>query len=262
MFLLVLIGILTGVTTVLFGFGGGFVTVPVIVWVVVANGGDDAGRVAVATSAVVMVVNAAIATSAARRDVLVLLRGRGRLLALLAGGGAMGAVITLGLPPDVASWGFVVYLAATIVDVLVRPGFLRPSRAALGSGPPIPDLLGAPIGAIAALLGVGGSVMTVPLLRRSGLPMGVAATLANPMTLAISIPATVVFLTASGHASSGGVLMIGVVDAGAAGLLLLGAVPAILMLRHWPPRIPDRLHAWAYLALLLAAALAMVARIA
>jgi hypothetical protein len=85
--------------------------------------------------------------------------------------------------------------------------------------------------------------------------------LANPLTLAVSIPATAVFLTAGGHASSGGVLMIGAVDAGAAGLLLLSAVPTIVLLRRRRPRIPDRVHAWAYLALLIAAAIAMIPRI-
>lgn len=49
MLVLVLIGILAGLTTVLFGFGGGFVTVPVIVW---ADGalGAAAPAVAVATA--------------------------------------------------------------------------------------------------------------------------------------------------------------------------------------------------------------------
>ena len=34
------------------------------------------------------------------------------------------------------------------------------------------------------------------------------------------------------------------------GALLLGALPVIALLRRRPPRIPDRAHAWAYLALL------------
>ncbi|MFD9152396.1 sulfite exporter TauE/SafE family protein, partial [Streptomyces diastaticus] len=56
------VGLLAGTTTVLFGFGGGFVTVPVVVWANAALGAD-AARVAVATSVVVMVVNAAFATA-------------------------------------------------------------------------------------------------------------------------------------------------------------------------------------------------------
>jgi uncharacterized membrane protein YfcA len=47
------VGLAVGVTTVLFGFGGGFVTVPIILLVDVSRGGD-AIRIAVATSALVM----------------------------------------------------------------------------------------------------------------------------------------------------------------------------------------------------------------
>lgn len=60
-------GCLSGVTTVLFGFGGGFVTVPVIAAVAGGSGGTDPLHVAVATSAVVMAVNSAGATAAGLR---------------------------------------------------------------------------------------------------------------------------------------------------------------------------------------------------
>lgn len=260
---LVLIGVLTGLTTVLFGFGGGFVTVPVIIWADAALG-SAAGTVAVATSAIVMVVNAAIATAATPRRVLVHLQGRAPLLALLAGGGLLGAVVALVVPATVSSWGFVIYVTVTILDTLARPGFLRPVRT-LHRDPSrvaIPTALGAPIGAVASFLGVGGSVMTVPLLRRSGLPMGQATALANPLTLAISLPAAIAFLTARHYAQvHGGVFPVGIVDLGAAALLLVGAIPVIVVLRRRPPRIPDRVHAWAYVVLLVVVLLAMVLRL-
>lgn len=79
------VGLLTGTTTVLFGFGGGFVTVPVVVWADSALGGE-ATRVAVATSVVVMVVNAGFATAVTPRRTLAALRGGGPLLLLLAAG--------------------------------------------------------------------------------------------------------------------------------------------------------------------------------
>ncbi|NEC72086.1 sulfite exporter TauE/SafE family protein, partial [Streptomyces rochei] len=82
---LLAIGLLTGLTTVLFGFGGGFVAVPVVVWAD-ASLGPDAVRVATATSALVMVVNAAFATAVTPRPVLAALRGSGPLLLLLAAG--------------------------------------------------------------------------------------------------------------------------------------------------------------------------------
>ncbi len=258
---LVLIGVLTGLTTVLFGFGGGFVTVPVIVWADAALG-PVAGTVAVATSAIVMVVNAAVATTATPRVVLARLRGRGTLLGLLAAGGLLGALAALAVPAAVPSWGFVIYVAVTIIDVLARPGFLRSADLARDdtSHRAIPTAAGAPIGAVASLLGVGGSVMTVPLLRRGGLPMGHATALANPLTLAISIPAALVFLFAQ-HTTNleRAVFSVGIIDLGAAALLLIGAIPVIVTLRRRPPRIPDRVHAWAYVVMLVVVFLAMIA---
>ncbi|MFE1610692.1 TSUP family transporter [Streptomyces albidoflavus] len=249
------VGLLTGTTTVLFGFGGGFVTVPVVVWADSALGGD-ATRVAVATSVVVMVVNAGFATAVTPRRTLATLRGGGPLLLLLAAGGAAGALTTRLAPAALTHWAFVAYTAVTLADVLLRPGFLRPRGQADASVPPrpLPALVGAPVGAVAAFLGVGGSVMTVPAMRRAGHPMRVAAALANPLTLALSLPAAALHLalasaTTPAPAVADGALA-GLVDLRAATALLLGALPVIALLRRHPPRVPDRVHAWAYAGLL------------
>jgi hypothetical protein len=53
------------------------------------------------------------------------------------------------------------------------------------------------------------------------------------------------------------VTLVGLVDLRAAGALFLGALPVIAVLRRRPPRIPDRLYAWTYVALLAAVAVAM-----
>lgn len=259
------IGLLTGLTTVLFGFGGGFVTVPVIVWAD-ARLGADAAHVAVATSAVVMIVNAFTATVATDRAVLRLLRRSGTLPAFLAVGGAAGALATRWTPASVTQWAFVAYLVVTIADVLLRPGFLhRPAgRTAAASAPGaaagrIRAPLGVPIGVAASFLGVGGSVMTVPLLRRLGHDMRTATALANPLTLAIAAPALVLFFGENARTpASAGVLLWGPVDLGAAAALLAGALPVIVVMRRRPPRIPDRLHAWSYLALLVLVTTAMI----
>lgn len=260
--LLLLIGAASGVTTVLFGFGGGFVTVPVMVWANTSLG-DDAPTVAVATSSAVMVVNAAVATAATRREVLRRLRGSTRLLLLLAVGGAVGAVLARAVPGPVITWLFVAYLVATITDVVLRRGFVRllppRPRAAGHAGErfAISAALGLPIGALASFLGVGGSMMTVPLLRRAGLGMHTVASLANPLTLAISIPACLVFLLGNPVAASTGAVL-GAVDLRAAALLLAGGIPVIVLLRRRPPRIPDRLHALGFVGLLVVVLVSMV----
>ncbi|WP_307865499.1 sulfite exporter TauE/SafE family protein [Streptomyces montanisoli] len=255
------IGLLTGVTTVLFGFGGGFVAVPVVVWADAALGAD-AMRVAAATSALVMAVNAGFATAVTPRRVLRELRGGGTLLLLLAAGAAAGAVATRLAPAGPARWAFVAYVAATIADLLLRPGFLRAGtgQAPAGAPAPLPARLGVPVGAIAAFLGVGGSVMTVPAMRRAGHTMRVATALANPLTLAIAVPAAAVSLAgATIHAHPGAPAhLMGLVDLRAASALLLGALPVIAVLRLRPPRIPDRPYAWTYIGLLAAVVIAML----
>ncbi|MFE0653373.1 sulfite exporter TauE/SafE family protein [Streptomyces sp. NPDC059534] len=284
MVMLVAIGLLTGATTVLFGFGGGFVAVPVVVWADAALG-TDAIRVATATSALVMLVNAAFATAVTPRRDLLALRGTGPLLPLLATGAILGAAAARFAPPTLARWAFVAYIALTALDLLLRPGFLRngpvdadadvdggratgphgsvgaPARPAKAdTSRPLPAATGLPIGAVAAFLGVGGSVMTVPAMRRAGHTMRRATALANPLTLAIALPAALVSLagsppldTTAPHPD-----LVGLVDPYAAAALLLGALPVIALLRRRPPRIPDRTHAWSYIGLLTTVALAML----
>ncbi|MCF8572126.1 sulfite exporter TauE/SafE family protein [Gordonia sp. HY002] len=259
MLVLIFVGLAVGVTTVLFGFGGGFVTVPIILLIDAARG-PDALRIAVATSALVMLVNAVIATSATRRSVLAHLRGRRTLFSLLALGGAAGAVGALFVPDVVPRWGFVIYIGITVVDLLLRPGFF-PGRGPVrrpkeSSDRALPDGWGIPIGGLASFLGVGGSVMTVPMMRRSGMDMGVATSLANPLTIAIAAPAMVVALVfGRGIASAPG--LIGTVDVASALALLAGAIPVIVLLRRRPPKISNAVHSWAYLALLVVAAIAV-----
>ena len=249
--LLVLIGVSSGVTTVLFGFGGGFITVPVMVWVNSSLGGD-APTVAVATSSAVMVINAAVATASTRRTILVRLRRTSVLLLFLAVGGGIGALIARAVPGPVISWSFIAYLLITILHVVLFTGFIQPRRplpapdARFG----IPNVLGMPIGVLSSFLGVGGSMMTVPLLRRSGLEMHVVTALANPLTLAISLPACLIFLVGNPVDPQTSTQLLGAVDLRAAGLLLLGGIPTVVLLRRRRPRIPDRAHAWGYVVLL------------
>lgn len=74
--LLLGLGVLSGVTTALFGFGGGFVTVPVVY--AVAATGPAAMHVAVGTSAVVMLVNSLGATITVVRATACTARTSGR----------------------------------------------------------------------------------------------------------------------------------------------------------------------------------------
>ncbi|WP_329588483.1 sulfite exporter TauE/SafE family protein [Streptomyces sp. NBC_01362] len=257
------LGCLTGITTVLFGFGGGFITVPVVYGVLTMTahpGADaDAMHVAVATSAAVMVVNASAAALAQWRQ------GRLRreyvwpLAAFIAAGAVAGSFATTLIGGTALSLLFAAYLLVTIADSLFRKGFLsvtqrtRPQpleRRTVTFG-------GIGIGLVAAGLGVGGSVMTVPLLRRRGLPMAEATAMANPLSVPVAVAATLVYALAPTAAAGPGQL--GYVDLTAGAALLLGSLPTIAVARRLTGRVPDRVHSIAYVALLVVVLIVMLA---
>ncbi|RAG82688.1 sulfite exporter TauE/SafE family protein [Streptacidiphilus pinicola] len=251
---LLFFGCLTGVTTVLFGFGGGFVTVPVVYGVLSLDGrpGADAMHVAVATSAAVMVVNAGVAALAQWRQ------GRLRraylwpLAGFVALGAAAGACAAALIDGTVLRVLFGVYLLVTIGDSVLRRGFLtvaQPERPR-PLGRRTVTLGGTGIGLVAAGLGVGGSVMTVPLLRRRGLPMAEATAMANPLSVPVAVAGSLVYALAPAGAAVG-TDRLGFVDLGAGAALLLGSLPTIAVLRRVTGRVPDRIHSVAYVALLL-----------
>ncbi|MFE3203267.1 sulfite exporter TauE/SafE family protein [Embleya sp. NPDC059237] len=257
---LFLFGCLTGVTTVLFGFGGGFITVPVVYGfrTVTADSGADAMHVAVATSTAVMLVNALTAT-------LVQLRaGRLRreymwpLTAFVAIGAGLGSLAATRVEGPQLHLLFAAYLAVTIIDSLVRKGFLVPAHAAQPAalGRLTTTFGGAGIGAVAACLGVGGSVMTVPLLRRRGLPMADAAAMANPLSLPVAAVGSIVYALAATSSTHAG--RVGYVDLLSSAALLSGSLPTIALVKRLGRHVPDRVHSIAYIALLVIVLLAMI----
>lgn len=255
-------GILTGLTTVLFGFGGGFVIVPVVYAVAVASGiGGEAMLVAVATSTAVMIVNSLSATLAHWRSG----RLRTDLLFPLAGyigvGALVGALVATRVPDGVLHVLFIAYLAITIVDSLLRRGFISRSAGAPERrlGPVTTSAGGLGIGAVASFLGVGGSIMTVPLLRRLGLPMATSAAMANPLSVPVSVVGAAVYafsLPATTGALAAGRL--GYIDLLAMAGLLAGSLPTIAVAKRLVGKMPDRIHATAFIALLVVVLVSML----
>ncbi|MER6418550.1 sulfite exporter TauE/SafE family protein [Streptomyces sp. NPDC001137] len=258
---LLFFGCLTGLTTVLFGFGGGFITVPVVYGVLSATAcsAADAMHVAVATSAAVMVVNSVAAALAQWRQ------GRLRrayvwpLAAFIAVGAGAGSFVATLIGGTALRLLFAAYLLVTIADSVLRKGFLAVAhrtgpkplgRAAITLG-------GTGIGLVAAGLGVGGSVMTVPLLRRRGLPMAEATAMANPLSVPVAVAATLVYVLAPSAPACAGRL--GYVDLTAGAALLLGSLPTIAWARRLTARVPDRVHSIAYVLLLVVVLVVMVA---
>jgi len=264
--LLTLFGCMTGATAVLFGFGGGFVVVPLLYrMLMTSNGaGDSIGQsamhIAVATSTCVMIVNALVATAKHRRAGNLIRDYLWPLGGYIGVGAVVGAVAAMWVSGEVIRYAFIAYLGVTILDCLLRRGFLtqtdnesprRLGRAEVSGG-------GVGIGAIATFLGVGGSVMTVPLLRRCGLSMSQATSMANPLSLPVAVAGTLTYMGMAGFTEFDlGAWFIGYVDLLAFAVLTMGSLLGIRLATPWIGRIPDRVHARVYVGLLMLVMLSM-----
>ncbi|MBS9533056.1 sulfite exporter TauE/SafE family protein [Mycobacterium sp. M1] len=254
---LLVVGCLIGVTTVLFGFGGGFVTVPAVYAAVQATGGPDAMHTAVATSTAVMIVNASVATLSSVRHGGLRTEYLWPLVVFIGAGAVLGAAAADRAPELLLHVLFIAYLAGVIADGALRRGFVGGAEASRPLSPVESSVGGAGIGAVASFLGVGGSVLTVPLLRRRGVSMTQAAALANPLSIPVAVAGTAVYALATTTGSEPG--QVGHVNLLAASALLGGSLPTIALTRRVASgRIPDRVHAIAYLVLLGVVLIAMI----
>ncbi|WP_312452251.1 sulfite exporter TauE/SafE family protein [Comamonas sp.] len=263
--LLLCFGVLAGVTTVLFGFGGGFVVVPLLYAVLLGVYGADSemGRaamhIAVATSTCVMIFGGGMASWRHHQAGTLPWRQVRPLLGYVAVGAIPGAIAALMLSGSWIRWAFIVYLGLTILDSLLRSGFTQSHRSEMRAmAQPAAAAAGLSIGAIAAFLGVGGSVMTVPLMRRRGASMTAATAAANPLSLPMAIAGTATYALMAWNTASLGAWHLGFIDLRACAVLVLGSWLGIHLASRWIGKIPDGLHAKVYIALLCGVLLAML----
>lgn len=266
---LALSGCLTGITAVLFGFGGGFVIVPLLYRLIVLTypagsaQAEAAMHIAVATSTCVMIVNALAATRKHHRQGNILWTHVFPLAWFIAAGAALGAWAASAAAGDVVRIAFVVYIAVTIADCLLRRGFLKQDASVaarrLSGGNAVAG--GLVIGAIATFLGVGGSVMTVPLMRRLGLPMKNAVAMANPLSVPVAVAGSATYiLMAVWSPPSLPAEYLGYINVPAFAILSIASIVGVRLAAPFSHRIPDRIHAWIYIGLLTVVLIAMAIR--
>ncbi|AIX73956.1 MAG: sulfite exporter TauE/SafE family protein [Mixta calida] len=256
--IIALAGFTTGITTVLFGFGGGFVVVPFVYQLLVRQPqlAGSAMHIAVATSTAVMIFNAGWVSyqnwRAGRLSSSILFP----LLWFIAMGAVAGSWLAGILSEALVRALFILYMLATIGDCLLRKGFFS------GSAPRRLTLLtvtvgGMLIGMIAALLGVGGSVMTVPLLRRHGHAMRACISAANPLSLPVALCGAVTYAISGWHKIPAGGF-VGFISLKILGLLLVTGWAGIVFSRRTIPAVPDVWHARIYVMLLCIVLMAML----
>lgn len=256
--IIALAGFTTGITTVLFGFGGGFVVVPFVYQLLLRKPevAENAMHIAVATSTAVMIFNAGWVSYRNWRTGKLSSQTLFPLLWFIAIGAVMGSWLGGILSEGLVRGLFTLYMLVTIGDCLLRKGFFSDSAPRCLS-PLIVTGGGMMIGLIAALLGVGGSVMTVPLLRRHGYAMRDCISAANPLSLPVALCGAVTYAIIGWQSIplSG---FVGFISLKILGLLVLTGWAGIIFSRYAIPAVPDVWHARIYVLLLCSVLLAML----
>ncbi|MGK3131197.1 sulfite exporter TauE/SafE family protein [Pantoea sp. C8B4] len=256
--IIALAGFITGITTVMFGFGGGFVVVP-FVYQLLRRQPDMAGdamHIAVATSTAVMIFNAGWVSYRNWRAGAISVQACLPLLWYIAIGAVAGSWLAGRLSEEWVRSLFTLYMMVTIGDCLLRKGFFRGStprrlsRLTVTGG-------GILIGAIAAILGVGGSVMTVPLLRRHGYAMRECISAANPLSLPVALCGALIYAI-DGWQQIPAKGFLGFISLKIVLLLVITGLVGILTAQRYIPAVPDVWHARIYVLLLSIVLVAMV----
>ena len=191
--LLLACGLAAGLLAGLLGIGGGLVVVPVVTWLLLAEGAsqDLAVPMAVATSLASMLLTSASAIFSHHRLGGMDAAAIGRLAPTVAAGAVLGAWIALAIP------GATLARVFAAVAAIIGLRMLLAVRPAVADRPAFPRgwwSLGPVIGAISALVGIGGGSFNVPYLARNGYTMARAVAIASACGYPIALAGAVSFV--------------------------------------------------------------------
>lgn len=161
-----LLGLAAGVLAGLLGIGGGLVLIGALVWLLPTYGipQDAAMHAALASSLASIVLTASSSARAHHRRGSVLWPTVWWMVPGLLLGGWLGSLVAVALQGEVLRWCVALYcfLMAAQMAFGGRRGDI-PDAGVVPTGPPM-IVAGGGIGAVSAVVGIGGGSMTVPLL--------------------------------------------------------------------------------------------------
>jgi uncharacterized protein len=231
------IGAASGLLAGLFGVGGGVVVVPalILLFAQIGMGSEWIPHMAVGTSLAAIIGTGAASTFAHYRRGAV----RWDLVARLAPGivlGAWSGAAVAALIPEL--WltrifaGFLTYVG---LRMLITRKIRRETAL---PGPGGMWLAGSGIGALSALVGIGGGTLTVPFLSNRGLDMRKAVGTSAACGLPIAIAGAIGFMVAGWGREGLPDASTGFVYWPAVGAILLASMPAAPLGAHLAHRLP------------------------
>ncbi len=190
--ILLVVGLSAGVLAGLFGIGGGLVIVPALAWLLMAYGlgADSAVPVAVATSLSTMLLTAGSAVWFHHRRDAIDWPAVARLAPATALGAGAGAGLAIVMPGPILALVFAGIASLIGLRMIFATGARVVERHAF---PRLWWLLGPVIGAISAMIGIGGGTFNVPYLARNGYDMVRAVAIASACGWPIAVGGVLVF---------------------------------------------------------------------
>ncbi len=193
--LYMLAGVFVGLASGLFGIGGGTIAVPAMLPIFAAQGFDPdvAMHLAVASSMTTIVVTGLSSARAHWRLGNILWDALPWLIGGLAVGALLGTQVVASLGGDALRMIFAVFVLVLAVRMFIaaQP---RPARIILPRA--IVAMTGVVIGAISALVGIGGGAMMVPFLAWTGVQMREAVGTSAAAGVCLALAGTVGFIYA------------------------------------------------------------------
>jgi len=188
-----LVGSLAGFSAGLLGIGGGLITVPALVLILPTLGfsSDDVMHIAIATSLAAIVPTALLSAYKHNTHQSINWHFAGLLFPGLVLGSVLGVIVAV----DISRVPLQIFFSLFLIIVSFYMFFGQPvPQPASTSNKVITRLTSIIIGAISALLGVGGGTMTVPFLVWRGLKPQVAVGTSAFCGIPIALTAVLVFI--------------------------------------------------------------------
>lgn len=192
-FIYPLVGLLSGFLAGLLGIGGGLVIVPALLVIFPYQGlpSSVVTHTAIATSLATVVITSLIATYSHHRHGAVIWPVLRKMAPGLLGGALTGALIATGLPGRTLGMFFGLFAIAVAIQMGFR--LQPPPRGHLPATLGL-TTAGAVIGAISAVVGIGGGTLSVPFLRWSHMPMHAAVATSSACGFPIAVGGSMGFV--------------------------------------------------------------------
>ncbi|WP_158232683.1 sulfite exporter TauE/SafE family protein [Sporosarcina sp. P26b] len=256
-------GILTGFLSSMFGFGGGFVVIPVLYILLPELNFPEplVMHVAIGTSLAIMIINSINSTISHYRRGHILWFIFFQLAPAITVGALIGGLLSPFIEGDILRYLFIDLILYTIFSSLIGKGFIHVNTDSIQMpGRLKTSLIGSGVGFISTLLGVGGSLMTIPFLRSCRLKMVNAVALATPLSLPIAMIGATTSIFNGMQQTGLPPWSFGFVYVPAFFGIVIGGfigVPVGTRIAH---RLPDQLFSKVYLALLVVVVITMIVK--